>query len=189
MHAQTYIRSLFLIWPFFVYFMSSGNVFVYFMSLGNVFVYFMSLGYVSSWYSGSNLVTPPPTVGYFRDLWGGDWYCHNTPLKMYLSCVSCWEWTKWINSENLSIYKHCTNCIMILIYNYFSRKYIYPLMDLVNTFGCRLCYSELFRKKKIYLISFLHKKTDSGSSKYIHSYQQARPIIGLGSDLCIKYPF
>ena len=111
MHAQTHIRSLFLIWPFFVYFMSSGNVFVYFMSLGNVFDYFMSwgyvfvyfmslgnvfdyfmswgyvfvyfmslgnvfayfmfLGYVSSWYSGSNLVTSPPPVGYFRGLWGG----------------------------------------------------------------------------------------------------------------------
>ena len=61
-------------------------------------------------------------------------FCHNTPLIMHLSPVSWWELTKLTNSDNLFIYKHCINCsshrfIMISIYNYFSRSYIYPWMD------------------------------------------------------------
>ncbi len=64
---------------------------------------------------------PPLHCGYFRGSGAITGFC---PLKMHLSCVSWWEWTKWKYSANLFIYKHCIKCslhwfILISIYNYF----------------------------------------------------------------------
>ena len=76
------------------------------------------------------------TLGYLR------WF-----LPQY-SFVSWWKLTKWINSDNnLFLYKHYINCsLQISTYNYFSRSYIYPWMDLVNPQFIYLA----FLKKKIF---------------------------------------
>ena len=88
------------------------------------------------------------TLGYLR------WF-----LPQYSSFVSWWKLTKWINSDNnLFLYKHYINCslhwfIMISTYDYFSRSYIYPWMDIVNP-------------QYIYMSSLL-KRTISGKSTYL----------------------
>ena len=54
----------------------------------------------------------PSTVGYCRGSGRGLVFVTILLLKCIFSCVSCWEWTKWIYSDNLFIYKHCINLIL-----------------------------------------------------------------------------
>ena len=101
-----------------------------------------------------HIVTPPPQLS----ILGG----HNTHIKMHLSCVSWWEWTKWIYSFNLFIYTHCMNWfIMILIYNYFLRWYIYPWMDPVipQYIYMSSLLQRVFWKKNLYFIVKAHEST------------------------------